>query len=267
MKRIVIIFTVLVFPNLLMGQTKKFEYTPKVKSKVEISNLNGEITLQNSGGNTLIIESDFNFNSDRPERAEGLKLLGAMEDNTDLGVNVSEENGMVSIMGATRHISDCKYKILVPQGIAVSVNYKSPFAKSNVNVDSFVGSLDISAISANVKIVKSSGPFSINTMNGNLEIVYDKINQSEPTSLATINGIIDITLPDSEKANIEINTMLGNVYNNLSLKIASSKEGKDERASGMNAISTHNSNSYTLNGGGQKVYLKTISGNIYLRKR
>ena len=39
MKRIAIIFTALVFPVLLMGQTKKFEYTPKVKNKIEITNL------------------------------------------------------------------------------------------------------------------------------------------------------------------------------------------------------------------------------------
>ena len=112
MKRIAIIVTALVFPFLLMGQTKKFEYTPKVKNKIEISNLLGEISLQNSSGNAIVIESDFNL--ERPDRAAGLKLLGAMEDNTELGVNVSEENGIVSIQGATRQVRDYKYKILVP---------------------------------------------------------------------------------------------------------------------------------------------------------
>ncbi len=265
MKRIAIIFTALVFPVLLMGQAKKFEYTPKVKNKIEIANLLGDISLQNSTGGAIVIESDFNL--ERPDRAAGLKLLGAMEDNTDLGVNVSEENGIVSIQGATRQVRDYKYKILIPSGMAVSLDYGSPFAKEDVNVDSFTGSLEIKTLNANVKITKSSGPFTINTISGNLEITFDKISQTEPTSLATVNGIIDVSLPGSDKANIEISTINGNVYNNLDLKAVAKAVEKDKRGYGMDVVRMQGENSYTLNGGGQKVYLKSISGNIYLRKR
>lgn len=265
MKRIAIIFTALIFPVLLMGQTKKFEYTPKVKNKIEISNLLGEISLQNSTGNAIVIESDFNM--ERPDRAAGLKLLGAMEDNTDLGVNVSEENGVVSIQGATRQVRDYKYKILVPTGMAVNLDYGSPFAKEDVTVDSFTGSLEIKTLNANVKITKSSGPFTVNSISGDVEVVFDKINQSEPTSLATVSGLVDVTLPSSDKANIEISTINGNVFNNLDLKSTAKPVEKDRHAYGMDALRMQGGNSYTLNGGGQKVYLKSISGNIYLRKK
>jgi len=265
MKRTAIIFTALAFPFLLMGQTKKFEYTPKVKNKIEISNLLGEISLQNSSGNAIVIESDFNL--ERPDRAAGLKLLGAMEDNTDLGVNVSEENGIVSIQGATRQVRDYKFKILVPTGMAVNLDYGSPFAKEDVNVDSFTGSLEIKTLNANVKITKSSGPFTVNTISGDVEVVFDKISQSEPTSLASVSGLIDVTLPSSEKANIEISTINGNVFNNLDLKSTTKSVEKDRQAYGLTALRTQGGNSYNLNGGGQKVYLKSVSGNIYLRKR
>lgn len=267
MKRIAIIFTALIFPIIMMGQTKKFEYTPKVKGKVDITNLLGEISLQNSGGNAIIIESDFNM--EKPDRANGLKLLGSAEDNTDLGVNINEENGIISIQGATRQVQNFKYKILIPTGMAVYLDYNSPFAKSDITIDSYTGSLEIKALNANVKITKSTGPFTINTISGNLEVVFDKLNQSEPTSLASINGFIDITMPASDKANFEISTINGNVYNNLDVK-APAKENdkdKDKLAYGMDVMRMRGSNSYTLNGGGQKVFLKTISGNIYLRKK
>ncbi|MBL7971017.1 MAG: DUF4097 family beta strand repeat protein [Prolixibacteraceae bacterium] len=265
MKRIAIIFTALVFPVLLMGQTKKFEYTPKVKNKVEITNLLGEVSLQNSNGNAIVIESDFNV--DRPERADGLKLLGAAEDNTELGINVNEENGIVRIQGATRQVRDYKFKILVPSGMAVSLDYGSPFAKDDVVVDSFTGSLEVKTLNANVKITRSSGPFTVNSISGDIEIVFDKISQSEPTSLASVSGLIDIALPASEKANIDISSINGNVYNSLDLKNTSSGTEKDKRGFGMDMVKMQNANSYTLNGGGQKVFLKSISGNIYLRKR
>ena len=265
MKRIVYLLAIAVFPFLAMGQTKKFEYTPKVKNKVEISNLLGEISLQNSSGNVVVIESDFNLN--RPERADGLKLLGAMEDNTDLGVNVSEENGVVSIQGATKQVREFKYKILIPASMAVSLDYGSPFSKGDIAVDSFNGSLEIKTLNASVKITKSSGPFTVNSISGNIEVVFDKISQNEPTSLASVSGFIDVTVPGSDKASFEISNITGNVYNNLELKSASKEKDKDNRAYGMNPVSHHGGNSFTMNGGGQKVYLKGISGNIYLRKQ
>ena len=265
MKRFVIICTVLVFPFLVMGQVKKFEYTPKVKNKVEITNLMGEISLQNSPGNTLVIESD--FDTERPDRADGLKLLGSMEDNTDIGLNVSEENGVVSIEGATKKVRDYTYKILVPAGMAVSLDYASPFANGDIIVDSFNGSLEIKTLNASVKITKSSGPFTVSSISGNVEVVFDKINQSEPTSLASLSGYIDVTLPASEKANLEISTMNGNVYNNLDLKNTSAAKDKGDRASGLHPVRQQGENNFTLNGGGQKMYIKGISGDIYLRKR
>jgi hypothetical protein len=265
MKRILTIITALAIPFVMMGQTKKFEYTPKVKGKIEITNLLGEVSLQNAAGSAIVIESDFNM--EKPERAEGLKLLGAAEDNTDLGINVSEENGVIRIQGATRQVRDYKYKIMIPTGMAVNLDYGSPFAKEDINVDSFSGSLEIKTLNANIKITKSSGPFTINTIGGNIEIAFDKLNQSEPTSLATINGIIDVTMPATEKANVEISTINGNVYNNLDLKTTSKPVEKSKLAYGLDAIRMQGGNSYTLNGGGQKVFLKTISGNIYLRKK
>ena len=265
MKKIAIILAVAVFPFLAMGQNKKFEYTPKVKNKIEISNLLGDISLQNSAGNSIVIESDFKI--DRPARADGLKLLGAMEDNTDLGVNVNEENGVVRIQGATSQVRDFKYKILLPAGMSVSLDYNSPFAKGDIAVDSFNGSLEVKTLNANVKITKSSGPFTVNSISGNIEVVFDKVSQSEPTSLASVSGFIDVTVPGTEKVSFEINNITGNVYNNLDLKSTSKDKETDGRAYGMNVVNQHGGNAFTMNGGGQKVYLKGISGNIYLRKR
>ena len=263
MKRNSVVLAILVLPMFALGQMKKFEYTPKVKNKIEIKNLLGEISLQNSQGSALVIESDFKM--ERPDRAAGLKLLGSMEDNTDLGVNVSEENGVVSILGAVKQVREYKYKILIPAGMAVNLDYNNPFAKGDLTIDSYRGSLEIHTLNANVKITNSTGPFAINTISGDLEVVFSSINQEAPTSLASVSGLVDVTIPSGEKANFGINTINGNVYNNLDLK--SLKEAEpDKRAEGMKTI-RRDAGEFTLNGGGQKVYLKSITGNIYLRKR
>ena len=263
MKSIIIVIAVIILPMVTLGQMKKYEYTPKTKNKVEIHNLLGDISLQNTSGNTIVIESDFQM--DVPDRAKGLKLLGSAEDNTNLGLNISEENGIVMIEGAVNQVRDHKYKISIPSGLAVNLDYNSPFAKNELIIDSFKGSLEINTLNADVKVTNSTGPFAINTISGNLEVNFSNVNQDAPTSLASVSGVVDVTVPAGEKASLEISTINGNIYNNLDLK--SKKEPEtDKRAMGMNPM-RRELNEFTMNGGGQKVYLKSITGNIYLRKR
>lgn len=262
MKRITFLIAVMIVPALSFGQMKKFEYTPKVKGKIEIKDLLGNVSLQNTTGNAIVIESDFEV--EKPDRANGLKLLGSAEDNTDLGVNINEENGVIYILGTVSKVRDHQYKISVPVGSAVSLDYNSPFAQGNLVIDSFKGSLETRTLNADVKVTNSTGPLTVNTISGNLEISFSSISQDAPTSLATISGLIDVTIPANEKATLGINSLNGNIYNNLDLK-AAKETLDDQRAYGMKPIGQKGE--FNLNGGGQKVLLKSISGNIYLRKR
>jgi len=265
MKKVAILIAVFVFPFVAMSQGKKFEYTPKVKNRVEIKNLIGEISIKNASGPVILIESDFDM--ERPERADGLQLLGSAEDNTDIGVSVTEENGVVTISGVTKQVKDYEYTISIPQGIAVSLDYSSPFVNGDLDIDSYEGSLEIKTLSANITLTNSTGPFTVNSVSGNVEVVFSKINQEEPTSLASVSGLIDVSVPSGDKATFEISNLMGNVYNNLDLENDSKEDEGDKRAKGLGAIKHNSGSSFTLNGGGQKVLLNTVTGNVYLREK
>lgn len=264
MKKATIFITALMFPLISFCQGNKFEYTPKVKNRVDIVNLLGDISLKNATGNAIVIESDFEM--EKPERAEGLKLLGSAEDNTNLGISVTEENGVVTISGVVRQVADFKYSISIPQGIAVSIDYDSPFAGSDINIDSYKGSLELKTLNADVKLTKCTGPFTVNSISGSVEADFSTLNADAPTSLASVSGMIDVSIPADRKASIEISNITGNVYNNLNLE-SSSAGKKDGRAEGLGSIKHGGDTNYTLNGGGQKIILNSVSGNIYLRKK
>lgn len=253
-----------VLPMVLWAQSKKFEYVPKVKNKVEIKDLLGGVSLKNTVGPAVIIETDFNV--DVPDRAKGLKLLGSLDDNTGLGVNISEENGIIVITGMHRQVRDYNYTISIPAGIAVNFDYNSPFASGDIEIESFKGSLEINTLSASVKLINTSGPLTVNSVSGDIEVVLSSISQEGPTSLASVSGLIDLTVPGTEKGTFEIGSLMGDVYNNLDLT-PGSKGGNDNRASGLNSIKHNEGSGFTLNGGGQKLILNSVSGNIYLRKK
>jgi DUF4097 and DUF4098 domain-containing protein YvlB len=98
--------------------------------------------------------------------------------------------------------------------------------------------------------IPEGAPFSVKTIDGNL-IISGKTDEIQANS---ISGFIDLTMAPEHKADIRLNTITGTIYSNLA----------------FNESASHKSRSGNVdeeyNGGGKPIELKTISGNIFLRK-
>lgn len=94
--------------------------------------------------------------------------------------------------------------------------------------------------------------FNLKTISGQVEI-KGTIGKMDVNS---ISGFIDYAAPSACKAKISISTITGNVYSNLKFDNQKDREMKW-------VGSDYN---LTLNGGGPEMALKTISGDIFLRK-
>jgi hypothetical protein len=98
--------------------------------------------------------------------------------------------------------------------------------------------------------VPENAGISVETISGNLIIT----GKTAALKAYTISGFIDLAFPEQDKADFRISTITGTIYTNIDMK-------PDTRSkSGGSDIST------AYNGGGKDVNLKTISGDIYLRK-
>lgn len=92
----------------------------------------------------------------------------------------------------------------------------------------------------------------LETISGEIEL----IGCLGEMSINSISGFIDYSIPQSHNVNIELSTVTGDVYSNVTF---------DKKAS--NKISWVGTNQeLSLNGGNTEVDLKTVSGDIYLRK-
>lgn len=94
--------------------------------------------------------------------------------------------------------------------------------------------------------------FSVKTISGKILLVG---NQGK-MSLNSISGFIDYTVPATMKAHINLATVTGNVYSNVKFDTAPSDK--------ITWVGTKRD--LSLNGGTLPVELKTVSGDIYLRK-
>ncbi len=94
----------------------------------------------------------------------------------------------------------------------------------------------------------------LKTISGNVEMM----GCSGPVKIKSISGFIDISIDPSLKASFEMNTITGEIYSGLDLKI-------ENQVSEMQIFKGGNVDA-TLSGGGNLFELTTISGDIYLRK-
>jgi hypothetical protein len=94
--------------------------------------------------------------------------------------------------------------------------------------------------------------FNLKTISGKIEL----IGSVGKMSINSISGFIDYTIPTALKARINLETVTGDVYSDVKFDKSASKE--------ISWVGTKRD--LTLNGGTLPVELKTVSGDIYLRK-
>jgi DUF4097 and DUF4098 domain-containing protein YvlB len=112
-------------------------------------------------------------------------------------------------------------------------------------------------ICGGITVKNSTGPLVLSTINGEVNVVFSEISRDKPTSIASINGEIDVTLPVKSAVNLEMRNMQGGMYSDFDFPT----DDKQMRRVGGGAVNTR------LNGGGVGLKITSINGNIYLRKK
>ena len=94
--------------------------------------------------------------------------------------------------------------------------------------------------------------FSLKTISGKIELV----GETGKLAVNSVSGYIDYSIPPKHKASIDLVTVTGNVYSNVNF---------DRKPSGkISCVGTKQK--LSLNGGNIPVELKTVSGDIFIRK-
>ncbi|GAB4014573.1 hypothetical protein EXU85_18055 [Spirosoma sp. KCTC 42546] len=94
----------------------------------------------------------------------------------------------------------------------------------------------------------------LETINGNIDIQ----GATGPVFAKTISGFVDMSWPKSKGANVAMKTITGEVYSDMDISFKNKKE--------KNPIVGYQLEG-SVNGGGPKVQLESISNNIYLRRK
>ena len=217
----------------------------------------GKVRVEGHDGNEIIFTSE-SGKRDKDERAEGLRSVNSMglEDNTGLGINVTDKGNVVEV-NQLKKTSSPDIKILVPKGVIVSFTHQSQYG-GKATFKNLTNEIEVSAQYNSIELENVSGPLTVKTIYGHVEADLST-NIKDPISIVSIYGYVDVTLPQATKANLRLETNYGEIFVAPEFKIEMDSKG------GLVQISDRVSGK--INGGGLNIDLTCNYGKVYLRKK
>ena len=253
----------LIIPLLLLTvldvHAQEFSMQPKGKVSeltVEIQNLYTDLKIEGDKGDAIRVQAD--HYKGVPEKAAGLRPLSAAgPDNTGMGIYINQSGNTVTISGTYRGRQRTNYQITLPANIKLRINYGT-FRSDDILVHGMRNEVDIKSQVGDIKLEDVTGPIIANTLSADINVVFSSLNQSSPSSLASVSGDIDITLPDNSKGDFRLNTVSGEVYTDFDFAMVN-KSPHHQYWPGTSAAAR-------INGGGVEFAVKSVSGDIFIRK-
>ncbi|MEO9872373.1 DUF4097 family beta strand repeat-containing protein [Ekhidna sp.] len=239
---------------------KKSSFTISVKGNAAetwlvIDNLSSDLKIEGTSGSDIKIESK-NYRG-LPDKAQGLKPLSASgPENTGIGLSMKQEGNTITLSGAHREADNADYIMYLPKNLKLKVNYNS-WQAGDVVIKGMAGEVEAKSQVGDLEFIDVTGPIVAHTLSSDLEVTFTSLSSTSPSSLSSTSGDIDVTLPESTKGTFKMATVSGGVYTAFDFDFG--EDAKIRRIGGQNATGK-------LNGGGVEVSLKTVSGDIYVRK-
>ena len=142
------------------------------------------------------------------------------------------------------------------EGLVISTDYKMPENHEKYNCWSCdeqegYGNLECICFKTAYEIyAPKDAVLNIETISGDIEL----LGFDGTLNVKTISGFVDLSLKASAKTDLKFKSVTGEIYTDFSIKL---DKGSSSYSKKVNT---------SINGGGSKISLETVSGDIYFRK-
>lgn len=232
------------------------EYKTKLGGKdrkIVIDMQGSDVMVEGTDGDDLVIRGD-GFEP-APKRADGLRpIYNSAVDNTKIGLSVTQQNNTVRIVRASR--KDTNYTIQVPRSTAVQYN-QTGWEGGDLLVRDITGSLEVNMKTGDMKLTNVAGPVVANTVSGDIQVRFGPMRPG-PSAISAVSGDVDVSMPANTKATLRLRSISGEVYTDFDMNVAKGQD--DLHHIGGQVVDG------SINGGGNTVSLKSVSGDIFVRK-
>jgi Toastrack DUF4097 len=209
---------------------------------------NGTVSLDNVNGGVEI--TGWNRNE---VQIDAVKSADSQDKLNDITIDVNASSNSVSIQTKyAKHFMNnnpggVTYTLHVPQNARID---KINMVNGSLTVQKLTGELTANLVNGKVQASDLTGTADLATVNGSVEANYNSLKDVREIKLNSVNGSINLTLPQSPDAEIDASTVNGGISTDFPLQVKGHWVGKNM--------------SGTLGSGGVKIELNNVNGSIHL---
>lgn len=260
---------------------------PDKPMSLEVEMRNGSVTIEGYSGKTVEIEAiitpltkkEIDQSGERARRAPKNSYRSHPDDsqhnkkerskaglksvkNSSMNLEIEESDNEVEI-SSEFSLSRIDLVVKVPSTAALEVElYKG----GDVMVSNVSGPIEIETWQGDIVASKITGPIVAETHSRNIEVEFVTLDASNPSSLTTYSGDIDITLGNKVAAKVNVQSYQGEILSGLDAEFVATESVRRNKKGNKQEIVVGGQVSATVNGGSQELSLITYSGDVYVRK-
>jgi hypothetical protein len=182
------------------------------------------------------------------------------------GLDVVEQDNLVTIK-TTSWNRRGDLVITVPRHSSLQLKTMND---GSIEVDQVDGEIDADALNGKITLRNVSGSVLAHALNGEILATLDQVDPSKPMAFSTLNGDIDVTLPDNVHANVRMKTDNGEIYSDFDVRLGSGPQitsDSGQRHDGAYRFHMDRTLRGTINGGGPEYKFTSLNGQIFIRKK
>ena len=181
------------------------------------------------------------------------------------GFTLEENNNQITVSsGSSTRGVDFTIDVPTRTNLKLSTLNNGPIVVENID-----GEIEVNNMNESVTLTSVSGSVVANAHNGKLTVVMARVAPDKPMAFTTFNGPIDVTLPQSVKANLKLRSDHGEIFTDFDVQVRPASAAPSPSVRGPDGriqIDVNQSIQGTVNGGGPEFELRSFNGNIYVRK-
>jgi hypothetical protein len=136
-----------------------------------------------------------------------------------------------------------------------------------VTVNNVSAEIEVNNVSGDITLTRISGSVVASTVNGSLTVDFKTVDPKAPMAFSALSGKIDVTFPADTRANLKVKSDNGEIFTDFDLAVDKTEPKVDKTNEGhIQRISIEDWVLGKINGGGPEMMMKTMQGNIYVRK-
>jgi hypothetical protein len=205
--------------------------------RFELENVNGRISLATWSRDEVRIEAERAAVSE--EALERIRIeIDGEGDSVHVKTRFLKREGW--LFGSSPGKVD--YEVTVPRGTRVRLKT----VNGPVDVDGLSGNLEAESVNGELSLASLAGEVRATTVNGGIHATFDRVPAGGHHRFKTVNGSIEVSLPEGSGGDLEATTVNGGIDCELPLEVKTKKKRRLEGRLGPGGATFDLS---TVNGG------------------